>query len=89
MTLQPYDPEKLDQFALQLLDLASVLRRMAELSREEQVDGFRLNDRKAREWIEKLSNWVPKAESDLNTFVHKSRGARLARKMSLPDEEGR
>ena len=88
MTLQPYDPEKLDQFALQLLDLASVLRQMASRAREEQVDVVHLNDRKAREWLENLSIWVSKAESDLNTYIHKSRGARLARKMSLPDEEG-
>ena len=87
MTLQHYDPEHLDQFALRLLDLAAALRRMARRIREEQAEGFRLNDRKALDWFERLSIWVQKAESDLGTHVNKSRGARLARKMSLPDDE--
>ncbi len=87
MTLQHYDPAHLDQFALQLLDLAATIRRMARRIREEQAEDFRLNDRKALDWLERLSIWVQKAESDLGTHVNKSRGARLARKMLLPDNE--
>jgi len=58
MTLQPYGPKKLDQFALELLDVATMLREMANSSREHGIDDLALHDKKAREWCNRLRDWA-------------------------------
>jgi hypothetical protein len=78
MTLQPYDPRKLDQFALQLLDIAAIMREMANESREHRVAELTLHDKKAREWCANLEDWAHKARSDLDGRIRQARAKRRA-----------
>jgi len=78
MTLKSYDPDMLDQFALRLLDLAGVLREMANRSREYQLDDFSLHDKKAREWYDNLERWVRKSQAELEMRIIEARARRRA-----------
>ena len=78
MTLQPYTPEMLDHLALELLDLASILRKMAQRSRERQIDDFALHDKKAHEWIVNMGRWARKAQAELEMKVLEARATQRA-----------
>jgi len=78
MTLQPYDPDTLDQFALRLLDLAAIMREMANRSRECEIEGFCVHDKKAREWSQNLERWVRKAQAELEMSIIEARARRRA-----------
>lgn len=78
MTLKPYDPSALDEFALRLLDLASIMRTMAKTSREHAIEDFCLHDKKAREWCQNLERWIRKSEAELQMMVIESRARRRA-----------
>ncbi|OHB69301.1 MAG: hypothetical protein A2V70_08530 [Planctomycetes bacterium RBG_13_63_9] len=78
MTLQPYGPEQLDQFALRLLDLAAAMRAMANDSREHEVSDVALHDKKALEWLSRLDDWADKVRADLEVKVRQSRAKRRA-----------
>ncbi len=78
MTLQPYSPEKLDRFALRLLDLAAMLRSMANTCRDQQVEDFTLHDKKASQWCSNLERWTHKVQSELEMQVIDARAARRA-----------
>ena len=78
MTLQPYDPDTLDQFALRLLDLAAIMREMANRSREREIEGFCVHDKKAREWFHNLERWVRKAQAELEMRIIEARARRRA-----------
>ena len=83
MTLKPYDPQMLDQFALEFLDLAAVMREMANRSREYGIEDFALHDKKAKEWLDGLARWVRKSQAELELRVLDARANRRA--MSLSD----
>jgi hypothetical protein len=78
MTLQPYGPDKLDHFALQLLDLATAVRQMANRCREHGVDDLVLHDKKAQEWRIHLDEWVHKAQVDVEMRIHQRKARRRA-----------
>lgn len=78
MTLQRYSPEKLDQFALRLLDLAAIVREMANTSREQRITDLALHEKKAQEWCGKLEDWAHKAQADLDVRVRQARAKRRA-----------
>ena len=82
MTLEAYEPHELDALALRILDISSLLRRLAVRCRQEQLEGFVLNDRKALEWIGNVEQWAGKAESDLELAILKLRGAKRAEEMA-------
>lgn len=82
MTLKPYDPEMLDEFALRLLDLAAILRQMAHRSREAPLGGFALHDKKACEWIANLERWARKSLADLEMQILETRARQRA--LSFP-----
>ncbi|MBN1393906.1 MAG: hypothetical protein JW959_02660 [Pirellulales bacterium] len=69
MTLRTYDPSKLDQFSLRLLDLAAILRQMANRSREKGIADLPLHDKKALEWCAKLEQWAHKTRADLEVKI--------------------
>jgi hypothetical protein len=54
MTLETYDPEKLDQLALRLLDVTGALRQMAAIARKHPEQKIVLQDHKPREWLARL-----------------------------------
>jgi hypothetical protein len=69
MTLQTYDPQKLDQIALRLLDLAAIVRQMGNRSREHGIADLALHDKKALEWCVKLEQWAHKTRADLEVRI--------------------
>ena len=87
MTLQPYRPEKLDQLALRLLDLAAITRDMARTCREHQIESFAVHDKKAKEWCENLERWTHKARAELQMKVIDLRAAQRAKEAARWDEQ--
>jgi hypothetical protein len=79
MTLEPYDPDRLDDLSLRVLDLCARLRTLAQKSRQEELPAIDLHDRKALEWLEKLDEWVLRAEVEMDRCARKNRGDRRAR----------
>lgn len=79
MTLEPYNPERLDALALRLLDLCARVRAVGRQSRDEGLDKLDLHDRKAREHLDKFEEWLYKAEAELPLAIMKNRGRRRAR----------
>ena len=69
MTLQTYDPQKLDRFTLRLLDLAAIVRQMANRSREHGIADLALHEKKALEWCVKLEQWAHKTQADLEVRI--------------------
>jgi hypothetical protein len=78
MTLEPYDPDRLDALALRTLDVCARLRNLARASREEGLPAVELHDRKALEWLEKLEDWAIVAEADLHKQIFRAKGDRTA-----------
>lgn len=74
MTLQRYDPDRLNEFALRLLDLAAAFRHMANRSRENAITDLALHDKKAIEWCAKLEQWSHKTRADLEVRILQERG---------------
>ncbi len=79
MTLQTYDPQQVDQLALRLLDLAAIVREMANRSREHGIAEFALHDKKALEWCAKLERWARKTQADLEVRILEERAERRGR----------
>ena len=79
MTLQTYDPEELDQFALRLLDLVATVRQMANRSRERGIADLALHDKKALEWCGKLEQWARKTQADLEVRILQDKADRRGR----------
>ena len=79
MTLQPYDPKQLDDLALHLLDLAGIVRHMANRSREHGIADLPLHDKKALEWCAKLEQWAHKSRADLEVRILQDRAERRGR----------
>jgi hypothetical protein len=69
MTLQTYNPQELDQFALRLLDVAAVVRQMAHNSREYGIADLALHDKKALEWCVNLERWTRRVQADLEVRI--------------------
>ena len=78
MTIQAYGPEKMNQFALRLLDLASVMREMANSSREQGIVDLAIHDKKAQEWCGRLEEWLHKAQGELEIKIRQSRAKQRA-----------
>ena len=87
MTLQSYQPNELDDLALRLLDSAAMVRQMAQRCREEGLDEFQINDKKAMEWLGRLEIWVRRASDELEVDILKNRGAIVARQMLAEEEK--
>ena len=78
MTLIPYTPEKLDQFALRLLDVTAILREMASRCRQSQLEEFPLHDKKALEWSAALERWARKSAAELEMQILDARATQRA-----------
>jgi hypothetical protein len=79
MTLEPYDPDRLDSMSLRILDLCSRVRALAKVCRKEELPPVDLHDRKALEWLDKLEDWMFRAEAEVTRHVHRNQGERRAR----------
>ena len=82
MTLSPYDPEKLDELAMRLLDLTSTFRGIAQRSRNEQVEGVFLQDKKAMEWLQRFELWTNDTVQKFESTAIKNRGERRAKEIA-------
>ena len=60
MTLEQYTPEKFDQLALRVFDLASELRNIANGARQVEVESLPVHDKKALLWLDNLEQWAAK-----------------------------
>jgi hypothetical protein len=78
MTLHHYDPAALDTFALRLLDIASVIRQMANQTREYGISDVVLHDQKALEWCGKLERWAHKTHADIELRILQEKAERRA-----------
>lgn len=78
MTLKPYSAKMLDQFALQLLDLAALAREMAQKSRQHEITDFAAHDKKANEWYRNLERWMLKSQAELEMRIIDARAERRA-----------
>jgi hypothetical protein len=81
MTLEPYDPERLDRMCLRVFDLCARLRTLARQSRDQQLAPIELHDRKALEWLDNFEEWLFRAEGAMTRSMHKTRGERRAREI--------
>jgi hypothetical protein len=81
MTLEAYNPDRLDALSLRALDLCARVRNLARISRDEQLPAVELHDRKALEWLEKLEEWAIGAEAEMHRRVQLHRGARRAERI--------
>jgi len=79
MTLEPYNPERIDALSLRVLDLCARLRNLANQCRKEELPPIDLHDRKALEWLDKLEAWLLRAEAEVERSAWKNRGQRSAR----------
>ena len=84
MTLEPYDQRRIDNLSLRVFDIATTLRNMATLARENDLHQFVLHDKKALEWLAKLEDWSHKSRGALELAAHRSRGARRAVEVTPP-----
>jgi hypothetical protein len=78
MTLIPYDPERLDELALRLFDLAAVYRDLAHRCRRQGIASLTLHDKKAMEWLGKLEYWSHESAQKMSLAEIQQRGARRA-----------
>ncbi|MGL6196720.1 MAG: hypothetical protein ACRC2T_18060 [Thermoguttaceae bacterium] len=69
MTLQTYNPEKLEGLAFRLFDIAAQLREMAKESRAKNFVEFPINDRKAIQWCESLEVWAKKTRTNFDILL--------------------
>jgi len=60
MTIEQYTPEKFDQLALRIFDLAAEFREIANGARHTGVESLPVHDKKALLWIENLEQWAKK-----------------------------
>lgn len=88
MTLVPYDPDRLDALALRFFDLAAIVRKMANMSRDAGVAAPTLHDKKALEHLGKLEDWAHKSHVALEVQQRRLQGARRAQAI-LPAAEVR
>lgn len=79
MTLHPYPPEKLDQLALRLFDLAAEVRLWSKEAKKEETLELVLHDKKALQWCVNLEAWARKTRQSLEIQI---REAQLAEKPS-------
>ncbi len=79
MTLSAFPPPQLDAFALRLLDVAALVRKMAVTARTEGMEGFQLHGNKAHEWLTKLEDWAGEADLRMRSDVLRLQGAARAR----------
>jgi hypothetical protein len=79
MTLKVYDPQKLDRFALRLLDIAVEVRKMAHQSREYGITDLAVHDKKAAEWCANLEQWARKTQADLEVRILQDKAERRGR----------
>ena len=89
MTLIPYPPQRLDDLALRLLDLAATVRKMANSSRDNGISDFELHGQKIEEWLAKLEDWANQGDADLGAAIRRAQGARRAQAALAPSAPSR
>ena len=88
MTLQLYDADQVDRLTLQVLDVACVLRKISQRIRDDVEVEFALHDKKAQEWISRLTDWARKSDAELEMAIMRRRGARRAMRAVAGERAG-
>lgn len=81
MTLISYDPARLDQLALRLLDVASTIRGVAQTARENDRASIALHDKKALEWLANLEAWCHRVATEAEMDRLRRKSEELARQL--------
>ena len=68
MTIENYTPDKLDQCALRVFDIAAELRSLAKESRKRGVKSVSVHDKNAILFIEKLELWAKKSKISFEVY---------------------
>jgi hypothetical protein len=89
MTLRSYDPTRLDQVSLRLLDLCGQIRNLARTCQEHGLGELALHDRKAIQWIEHLELWAREAQARAELAALRQRGAQRAESLAQPQRAQR
>ncbi len=65
MTIELYNAEKLDQFAMRLFDVAADVRAMARQLSQSEVEEIPLNDKRVQIHLDEIENWAIRSRSKL------------------------
>lgn len=71
MTIKIYTPDKLDQLALRLFDVAADIRSMAKRLNQSELDDIPLNDKKAMLLLDEMEMWALKSKSKIEIHLRK------------------
>ncbi len=71
MTIQLYNSEKLDQFALRLFDVAADVRCMAKQLNQCDIEGIPLNDKRFLLLLDEMEAWAIKSKSKIEICSRK------------------
>ena len=71
MTIEQYTPEKFDQLALRVFDLASELREIANGARQAEAENLPVHDKKALLWLDNLEQWAAKTRISFEIMTRK------------------
>lgn len=78
MTRRAYSPDDFDELALRIFDLAASLRQMSLRCREHRLSLLPLHDKKAREWLDHLDDWVRKCATEVELAAVRHKAAQRA-----------
>ena len=71
MTIELYNSEKLDQFAMRLFDVAADIRTMARLLTKNEVEDIPLNDKRFLKLLDEMEDWAIKSKSKIEIYSRK------------------
>jgi len=74
MTLAVFPPQRLDDLALRMLDLAGLVRHMAEECRKHRLNDFQLHGQKIDEWLSNLEDWAHDGKARLQAELIRREG---------------
>lgn len=71
MTIENYSPERFEECALRLLDIAAEMHLMAKELRQSGVQSVPLNDKKAILLLDGLEAWTVKSKSKTEILIRR------------------
>lgn len=84
MTLETYNPRRLDELALRLFDSAAAIRQLALRATAEGITSVDLHDKKVLEYIGRIEDWIHRSEATIQLAARRAQGARRAKEVKGP-----